>query len=135
MKKSEKEEKQEKTLSFDTKDIIITLLTGVIIALVIVLIVFSFAKGTKNELYSDNDVNDKIDNKDTNTISKQDALNIALQDAGLNENDVYDIDIELDYKYNTKVYEIDFDYHDYEYEYYINTETGEIVKSFKERDR
>lgn len=67
-------------------------------------------------------------------ITKDEALNIALNNINLNRVDVYDIDIELENKYNIVVYEVDFDYQGFEYEYYINAKTGEIVKSFSQRD-
>ncbi len=77
--------------------------------------------------------NNKFNNTN-NYISEQDALDIALKDVGLTQNDIYDLDIELEYKYSQTVYEINFDYQRHEYEYYINAESGTIVKSFRERD-
>ncbi len=85
-----------------------------------------------NEELSNN--NSNTTNNNSNYISKEDALKKALDDAKINQNDIYDINIELDYKYNQTVYEIDFNYQQFEYEYYINAETSDIVKSFKEID-
>lgn len=74
------------------------------------------------------------ENQTTKTISREDALRIALEHAQLTQNDIRDLDIELDYEYGQNVYEVSFDYQQYEYEYYINTENGTIVKSFQELD-
>ena len=79
---------------------------------------------------SDHDVND--DNEDY--ISRDKALQIALDSLNINKSDIYDLDNDLEYKYGVEVYEIDFKYNRYEYDFYINAKTGEIVKSFKERD-
>ncbi len=69
-----------------------------------------------------------------NYITKDQALDIALNDASMSKNNVYDIDIELDYKYGKTVYEVDFDYQSMEYEYYIDALTGTIIKSFQSRN-
>ncbi len=67
-------------------------------------------------------------------ITRQKALDIALENLNLKQSDVYDINCELDYKYGTTVYEVEFKSGRYEYEFYINAKTGKIIKSFKERD-
>lgn len=67
-------------------------------------------------------------------ITIERALDIALSNVGASRGSVLDIDVELDYKFGQVVYEVSFDYDQYEYEYYINAESGEIVKSFKELD-
>ncbi len=99
-----------------------------------------------------NDVNETIENNDTTDdkqtekpssddndstkkyITRDNALDIALNNAKVKKSDVYDISVELDYKYNQTVYEIDFNYQNYEYEYYINAQSGKILHSFKELD-
>ena len=68
-------------------------------------------------------------------IKVEEALDIALKSAGLTKNDVWDIDVELERKFGQMVFEVSFDAGQYEYEYYINAESGEVVKSFKEIDR
>ncbi len=73
-------------------------------------------------------------NNSNNYISNNEAILIALNSLNINQNDVYDLDSELDYKYGTNVYEIDFKYNGFEYDFYIDAKTGEIIKSFKERD-
>ena len=62
------------------------------------------------------------------------ALQKALNSLNISQNNIYDLSNELDYKYGQTVYEIEFKYDGYEYEFYIDAETGNIVKSFKERD-
>ncbi len=75
-------------------------------------------------------------NNTNNYISKDEALQIALNDLKLNKNEVYDIDVELEYKakYNKQIYEISFDYKQYEYEYFIDAQNGDILNSYKSWD-
>ena len=90
-----------------------------------------------DDVYKDENSNSENDVNITNNskyISREKALSIALNNAKISKNDIRNIDIELDYKYNLTVYEVTFDYIQYEYEYYINAETGNIVKSFREID-
>lgn len=63
------------------------------------------------------------------TISRDDALTIALNDAKLNKSDVYDIDVELEYENGKNVYQVSFDYQQKEYDYYINPSDGAILSS------
>ena len=77
---------------------------------------------------------DRDDLNYINSISKQDALNVALKDINVKQEYIYDLDIELDYKYGQNVYEIDFNYGQYEYEYYVSVKDGKIIKAFRERD-
>lgn len=141
--------------------IVIILLVLIIILLVgfILFFIEEFKEEREEikELYSYNDGSTKIANNNTNNnninvddklaygdnlnitnnnnyISKEDALKTALEDAKINQNDIYDTNVELDYKYNQTVYEVDFNYQQFEYEYYINAETANIVKSFRERN-
>ena len=84
-----------------------------------------------------NIVTDKNSNSiDTSKyIAVEKALDVALNNAGLTRENVWDIDVELERKFGQMVFEVTFDAGQYEYEYYINAESGEIVKSFKEIDR
>ncbi len=133
---------------------LVTIILCVLIALLIVIIVCMYI----NSKYQDNhlnnnqplvDENENIktnqENKDVKTydyndsnssqyISHTDALEIALKSLNITKNDIYDMNNERDYKYGVEVYEIEFKYNSYEYEFYINAKTGEIIKSFKERD-
>ncbi len=67
-------------------------------------------------------------------ISEEEALAKVLTSLNITRNDIYDLDIDLDFKFNLTVYNIDFTYNRYEYDYYLDARTGEIVKSFQERD-
>ena len=70
----------------------------------------------------------------TVTITREKALEIALQTAGLNENDIRDLEIELDNERTVTVWEVDFDHKNLEYSYDINAQTGAITKTERERD-
>lgn len=67
-------------------------------------------------------------------ISRDKALEIALNKAGLKKSDVHDLDIELDKERGINVWEVDFDYQNKDYSYDINAETGAIIKAELERD-
>ena len=73
-------------------------------------------------------------NSTTNYITRDKAIEIALNHAKLKQSEVRDLDADLEKKYNTTVYEVDFEYKNYDYEYYIDAEKGTIVHSFKEID-
>lgn len=74
----------------------------------------------------------------TNTASDEakltadEALDIALSDAGLKKADVSMIENHLDYDNGVLVYEIDFDSEAHEYSYEINAKTGVIVDRDKD---
>ena len=56
------------------------------------------------------------------------AKSIALNHAGLSENQAYDMDIELDDEDGTLVYEVEFKSGGMEYSYEINAASGAILK-------
>ena len=62
------------------------------------------------------------------------AKSIALNHAGVSENEAYDMDIELDDEDGTLVYEIEFKSGNMEYCYEINAATGAILKHETELD-
>ena len=62
------------------------------------------------------------------------AKSIALNHAGVSENEAYDMDIELDDEDGTLVYEIEFKSGNMEYCYEINAATGAILKHETEID-
>ena len=62
------------------------------------------------------------------------AKSIALNHAGLSENQAYDMDIELDDEDGTLVYEVEFKSGGMEYSYEINAATGAILKHETELD-
>ena len=62
------------------------------------------------------------------------AKSIALNHAGLRENQAYDMDIELDDEDGTLVYEIEFKSGNMEYDYEIDAASGAILKHETELD-
>ena len=62
------------------------------------------------------------------------AKSIALNHAGLSENQAYDMDIELDDEDGTLVYEVEFKSGGMEHSYEINAATGAILKHETELD-
>jgi len=71
-----------------------------------------------------------------NLITKEDALRIALEKAGIGaeEEQLEKLKIELDTDYGKQEYEVDFCFDGYEYEYDIDAVTGSILYSEKEID-
>ena len=62
------------------------------------------------------------------------AKSIALNHAGVSENEVYDMDIELDDEDGILVYEVEFKSGNMEYDYEIDARTGAALKHEVERD-
>ena len=62
------------------------------------------------------------------------AKSIALNHAGVSENEAYDMEIELDDEDGTLVYEVEFRSSNMEYSYEINAATGAILKHETEID-
>ena len=62
------------------------------------------------------------------------AKSIALNHAGVSENEAYDMEIELDDEDGTLVYEVEFKSGGMEYSYEINAATGAIFKHEAEID-
>lgn len=56
------------------------------------------------------------------------AKSIALNHAGLSENEAYDMEIELDDEDGTLVYEVEFKSGNMEYDYEIDAASGAILK-------
>lgn len=67
-------------------------------------------------------------------ISRDKALEIALEAAGLKQENIRGLDIELDKENGVTVWDVDFESGEMDYSYDINAETGEIVKHETERD-
>ena len=63
----------------------------------------------------------------TTKLTKDDALAIALDNAGVKKSQVYDLEAELDKENGVWRYEIDFEVGNYDYEYDIHAQTGEIL--------
>ena len=70
----------------------------------------------------------------TTKITREAALDIALTAAGLNKENIRELEIELDTENGITVWEIDFESGNMDYSYDINAETGKIVKSEKDKD-
>ena len=67
-------------------------------------------------------------------ISSSKAVSTALAHAGLKKSQVRDLSWELDKEKGVSVYEVDFDYGKYEFSYEIDSKSGKILHSEKERD-
>ncbi len=67
-------------------------------------------------------------------IGYEKATDIALKNAGLSADGVYNIEREFDFERGVMVYEIEFKTAETEYSYDINATTGEIVKKETERN-
>ena len=70
----------------------------------------------------------------TETITRDRAIKIALDTAKLSETDVRDLEAEIDRERSEVFWEVDFEYGGYDYSYDINATTGEAIKTEKERD-
>lgn len=62
-------------------------------------------------------------------ISKNEAIDIALNDAGLSRSLVYDIDAEFEKSHGRAWYDVDFQDHAMEYEYVIDAVNGSVLNS------
>ena len=71
---------------------------------------------------------------DGGEISRDRAIELALDHAGLNKNTAYDIEAELNRDRGSIYWEVDFEDGHYEYSYDINKETGEVKKVERDRD-
>ena len=67
-------------------------------------------------------------------ISRDRAIEIALEKAKLKKADVRDLEAELDYEKGVLVWEVDFDYQNFDYSYDINADSGAIVFEEIEKD-
>ena len=68
------------------------------------------------------------------TISKERAIEIALQAAGLTKEAVSDLEAELDKERNGLFWEVSFETREREYSYEINANDGKVAKSESERN-
>ncbi len=66
-------------------------------------------------------------------ISADEALNIALQQAGVTRDSITNLENKLDRDDGVLVYEIDFDAGGTEYSYDVDAKTGNIVERDRER--
>lgn len=68
------------------------------------------------------------------SVSRDQAIDIALNAAGLSRDDVYDLEAELDRERGGTYWEIDFETREYEYSYDVNAESGAVARSERERN-
>lgn len=91
--------------------------------------------GQENSGGAQNSQNDGAQTSTANKDAKltaDEALDIALKDAGLKKADIRMIENNLDYDNGVLVYDIDFDSGNHEYSYEINAKTGVIVDRDKD---
>ena len=67
-------------------------------------------------------------------ITKEEAIAIALPDAGLSENQVTRLKAEFDYDDGRPTYDVEFRHDGWEYDYEIHAESGKILSRDKDRD-
>lgn len=87
-----------------------------------------FITGCKSDVADNGNVTDKevTFSPETTEISLDGAKQIALTDAGVDENDVTFIETKTDYEYGIQVYDLNFYTSDAEYEYEIRVSDGSI---------
>ena len=67
-------------------------------------------------------------------ISREEAMDIALKDAGFTRDQVTRLKAEFDYDDERPEYEVEFRQGGYEYDYEIHAETGAILHRDKDRE-
>jgi len=67
-------------------------------------------------------------------ISKEEAIDIALKDAGFSRDQVTGLRAEFDYDDGRPEYDVDFRQDRYEYDYEIHAESGKILSRDKDWD-
>ena len=67
-------------------------------------------------------------------LTRDEAISIALKNAGLTREEIQDLDVELDRDDGVLHYDVDFEAGGYDYEYEIHATSGNILRSQKERD-
>lgn len=85
---------------------------------------------------SNNNTTTENNNSNTNTnnnyISEQEARDIAIKDASVNEKDIVFTDVDLDLENNKAIYEVDFHDQTTEYEYKIDGINKSIINKKSE---
>ena len=71
---------------------------------------------------------------ETNRLTREEAIAIALKDAGFTQDQVTGLRAEFDYDDSRPEYDVDFRQGRYEYDYEIHAETGKILSRDKDRD-
>ena len=67
-------------------------------------------------------------------VTREQAIELALKAAGLTREQVYGLEAEPDRERGGIYWEVEFETREHEYSYDIHTETGEIVRTEKERN-
>lgn len=62
-------------------------------------------------------------------ISKSEALQAALNDAGLTQNQISDVSVDYEREFGSSWYEVEFESGWKEYDYRIDAATGEVLSS------
>ena len=70
----------------------------------------------------------------TATITREQAIEKALEKVGLSQSEVRDLDADLDRERATLVWEVDFEHENREYAFEIDATTGEVLISENEFD-
>lgn len=71
---------------------------------------------------------------DIDYITREEAVGIALEHAGVKESEAYELECERDIERGITVYEVEFESGSYDYNYKVNVETGAVVKHSKKFD-
>ena len=74
------------------------------------------------------------DTATTEPITRAQAIDLALEKAGLDRKDVFDLEAELDRERGVLLWEVEFETRSHEYSYDIDVTTGRIVRSHRERN-
>lgn len=61
-------------------------------------------------------------------ITRDEALKIALEDAGLTKDQIHDLDIDLEKENGVLYFDVDFEVGNLDYDYEIDAESGQILK-------
>lgn len=73
-----------------------------------------------------------VSNSTAVAVTREEAIDKALKQAGLKKEDISDLEVELDSEREGVFWEINFDHKDQEFSFDINANTGEIVNSKRE---
>ena len=61
-------------------------------------------------------------------ITRNEALKIALEDAGLTQDQIHDLDIDLEKENGVLYFDVDFEVENKDYDYEIDAESGQILR-------
>lgn len=65
---------------------------------------------------------------------REKALNTAIEQAGVNAEEIFDVEVEIEKKNGVVIIEVEFQTEGKEYEYHINKATGEVISSTIKND-